>query len=435
MNVRRSAFPIVLMLFASCATAQSVREINPGERPALATDEAGLWRIVERDEYMVRTSGAVVRDPELQAYLESVLCATVPEHCRDIRIYVIPSYRLGTRMSANGMMLVTTGLLLRLSNEAQLAAVLGHEAAHYIKRHSLGQLRATRSHVNRVGVIDTIIETGVDLSDVDTAVTAGRGGIGFRGFGWHNLGLHFAGGLLAGILRAASDKAAYNYSMEQESEADATSLSWVADAGYAPQESVAVWSLMQSEQAAHPQNRFSYLYAHRHQSVRSPEELSIYETSDNMKKRTETVARHANNLRGDHLDANRIGQAEYMRKIEPFRHEWLLHARGGLPSALEESLITRQREIGASPGLVLFHEAQMIRERDGEGDGALALETFREALAAEGHPPETHRELGFVLWHLGEPEAARRAFERYLTNHPGAPDQAMIRHHIDELGN
>ena len=40
-------------------------------------------------------------------------------------------------MAPNGMMVVWTGLLLRAQNEAQLAAVIGHEAGHYIKRHSL----------------------------------------------------------------------------------------------------------------------------------------------------------------------------------------------------------------------------------------------------------------------------------------------------------
>ena len=40
-------------------------------------------------------------------------------------------------MAPNGMMVVWTGLLLRAQNEAQLAAVIGHESGHYIKRHSL----------------------------------------------------------------------------------------------------------------------------------------------------------------------------------------------------------------------------------------------------------------------------------------------------------
>lgn len=462
MRFRLAAFSLVVALLASCVTRYPVREVRPDERLDPLHDEAGLWRVVERDEHRVRASGAVIRDPELQEYLGSVLCATVPEYCGDIRIYVVPSHQPSTTMSPNGMMLVDTGLLLRLGNEAQLAAMLGHEVAHYVKRHSLSQLRAARSNSNRVGTIDTVIGTGINLSDM---VIGGSGN-----------GLQFM--LLANAVRAGAfvlrtgvhavhDGGLHRYSMEQEVEADRAALSWMAHAGYAPEEAIAVWRLMQSEREAHPHStgspgrknvRYaseesivildltpspkganipkqpSPLHAHRDRSVRSLKEILISETPDNMGKRADAAAMHANNLRRDHGHANRIGAAEYMRQIEPFRHEWLLHARGGLPIELEAVLLRRQREIGAHPGLALFHEAQMIRRRDDEGDGALAVETFREALAAREHPPETHRELGFALWDLGQAGAARQAFGRYLANHPNAPDRAMIRHHIDELG-
>ena len=44
-------------------------------------------------------------------------------------------------MAPNGMMQVWSGLLLRVDNEAQLAAVLGHEIGHYLARHSVERLR------------------------------------------------------------------------------------------------------------------------------------------------------------------------------------------------------------------------------------------------------------------------------------------------------
>src|SRR5207253_8580503 len=46
---------------------------------------------------------------------------------------------------ANGMMQVWSGLMLRVDNEAQLAAVLGHEIGHYLARHSVEQLRDAKS--------------------------------------------------------------------------------------------------------------------------------------------------------------------------------------------------------------------------------------------------------------------------------------------------
>ena len=62
----------LLLLLAACASAP-VDDVQPGDRPGLETDEAGLWQMVERDEFRLRTSREVIRAPGLQSYLESVL--------------------------------------------------------------------------------------------------------------------------------------------------------------------------------------------------------------------------------------------------------------------------------------------------------------------------------------------------------------------------
>ena len=48
---------------------------------------------------------------------------------------------LNASMLPSGMMIVNTGLLARVRNEAQLAAVLGHEAGHYFRKHALDLYR------------------------------------------------------------------------------------------------------------------------------------------------------------------------------------------------------------------------------------------------------------------------------------------------------
>src|SRR3546814_15342811 len=48
-------------------------------------------------------------------------------------------------MAPNGMMKVWSGLLLRVNDEAQLAAILGHEMGHYMQRHTLARMRDMRS--------------------------------------------------------------------------------------------------------------------------------------------------------------------------------------------------------------------------------------------------------------------------------------------------
>src|SRR5882672_802504 len=128
-------------LLVACATAGPppgrVADLKPAERPAPNSNEAGLWMQVERTESQLRTSGTLVRDPALQAYIQGIACRVAGPHCDGIRVYVVRTPTFYASMAPNGMVRVGTGLLLRVANEAQLAYVLGHEIAHYLRRHSL----------------------------------------------------------------------------------------------------------------------------------------------------------------------------------------------------------------------------------------------------------------------------------------------------------
>ena len=68
----------------------------------------------------------------------------------------------------NGAILVTAGLLVELENEAQLAFLLGHEAAHVLLRHQL--LDERFQHIERIENFEIYIpkepETPPDSSDV-----------------------------------------------------------------------------------------------------------------------------------------------------------------------------------------------------------------------------------------------------------------------------
>jgi predicted Zn-dependent protease len=63
----------------------------------------------------------------------------------DLRIYLMRSALFNASMFPTGMMVVNTGLMARVRNEAQLAAVLGHEAGHYYRKHSIERYRSLRN--------------------------------------------------------------------------------------------------------------------------------------------------------------------------------------------------------------------------------------------------------------------------------------------------
>ncbi len=70
MSSRRAWLVLALMslLATSCAT-QPVVDVQPGEKPPLESEEAGFWMMMDRIEKRVRTSGRVVLEEELNAYL------------------------------------------------------------------------------------------------------------------------------------------------------------------------------------------------------------------------------------------------------------------------------------------------------------------------------------------------------------------------------
>ena len=104
---------------------------------------------------------------------------------------------------------VHTGLFEVVENDAQLAAVLGHEMAHVTVRHA-------EERMSRDVLLNAVLQlggavTGADANMVQLAATAATLGI------------------------------VLPFTREQESEADAVGLRYMARAAYDPNEAVQVW--------------------------------------------------------------------------------------------------------------------------------------------------------------------------------------------------
>lgn len=85
-------------------------------------------------------AAALVRDDGLQQYVNKVGRWVASQSERtDIPWHfgVIDSQDINAFAAPGGYVLITKGLYLHLSNEAQLAGVLGHEIAHVVQKHHL----------------------------------------------------------------------------------------------------------------------------------------------------------------------------------------------------------------------------------------------------------------------------------------------------------
>ncbi|HAA93193.1 MAG TPA: hypothetical protein DCE33_12155, partial [Rhodospirillaceae bacterium] len=209
-------------LVAACQTAK-LTDLKPGERPNIQSTEAGLWLQADRMEQRVQRQGNLIRDPELHRYLHGIICRLSAEHCPQIRVYIVERAGFNASMTPNGMMIVQSGLMLRTQNEAQLAYVLGHEMAHYIRRHTLQRWQTVKESAGFMMIV------GLAL--------------GASGFG-----------SASPVVNAAVVGGIFANNRENEREADRLGLEMLAKAGYAPDQASKVWSNLIAEKDAMAEN-------------------------------------------------------------------------------------------------------------------------------------------------------------------------------------
>ncbi|HVF93724.1 MAG TPA: M48 family metallopeptidase, partial [Sphingomonas sp.] len=220
LRVALAALLIAASALGGEAAAERTAPIGVGYRPA-DRDERGLWMQLDAVERGLKTSDFVVRDLALNAYVRRILCRTVGEaQCADVRLYVVRTAEFNATMAPNGMMTVYTGLLLRVRDEAQLAAILGHEFTHYTHRHSLRKFRDAKSKAGTLAWLSAIPTADYGVA---TAVT---------------------------LLQVQVMGSLYRFSREMETEADAGSIPLMTAAGYDPGAAAQVWEQLRAEQDA-----------------------------------------------------------------------------------------------------------------------------------------------------------------------------------------
>jgi len=349
-------------------------------RPDLATDEGGLWALMDREETRLRRSPLVMRDGGLREYLKGVVCRLGASHCPDVRVYPVRTPWFNASMAPNGMMQVWSGLLLRVDNEAQLAAVLGHEMGHYLQRHSVEQLRDARSR-SAFGQI-----LGVALGGV---------------------------GVLAQLALLAGAAA---YSRDHERQADVIGLELMRQSGYDPREAALVWRNLRAELSAGAggdPSRRSVLFASHPPS--EEREQNLQRMSDSLTSGAATKG-FAN------------GQEAFAQAMEPYVFDLMDdELRRG---QYDETIVLMDRWVARDSQRAdsLYTRGEARRLRAQAGDAELALKDLQAATQAprgKGQVP-AWRSLGYLHQQGGAGELARLAFERYLALAPQAPDAAMI---------
>ncbi len=195
----------LLLVLAGCAV-----------NPVTGRNELALMSVTPEQEVQLgkesfaqalQTMGGTYPDAALNAFVDRVgQRVAARSHRPDLKY----SFKVVNDSAPNafalpgGFIAVSRGLLVNLEDEAQLAAVLGHEIGHVTARHSVqGMQRATLLNA-AVGLVG--IAGGEQYGNLASQI----------------------GGVTASLI----DK---RYSREQESESDLLGIDYMVQAGYAPQ--------------------------------------------------------------------------------------------------------------------------------------------------------------------------------------------------------
>jgi len=345
-------------------------------RPSVNSDEGGLWAMMDREETRLRRSPFTMRDETLTGYLTGIACRLGGEHCPDIRVYPIRTPYFNASMAPNGMMQIWSGLLLRVENEAQLAAVVAHEIGHYLQRHTLERLR--------------------DAKSKSAAATF--------------MAMFGVVGLVGQMAMIAS---ALSFSRDQERDADRISIVLMRGAGYDPQEAPKVWANLLAELTAAGKD--------------ATQESVLFATHPPSEERRATLAAMTAGSSGE------TRETTYREKLAPWRHGLLEdEIKRGRP---DESIVLLTRLLQPEPADadVLYFRAAARRLRGKDGDQADAMADLLAACQTGREPAAAHRAMAEMHKAQGQLEPARAAWQRYLDKAPDAPDAPMVRQTLEEM--
>lgn len=370
---------------APCAQEIVDHKIPPGYQPEQGPDEKGIWMEIEGYEKSIQRSALLVRDPEINNYVNGIVCRVAGEYCEDFRVYVVRNPGFNASMTASGVMQIWTGLLLRSASSDEVAAVVGHEVAHYTLLHSLERLRRLKKSMATGSVFDMGITI---LTGVSAPV-----------------------GTLTAVLGTLS------FSREQESQADFLGARLIAEAAYDPHAAYRVWKNLIAEEAAAAVKRedpgiFSQTHpdaALRAQELESwinatygPPDVEVVSNNEHI----DFLNKHYLVLMEDQLDTARFGRTE--------------------------EILRRHSEMGIEPSLIRYFYGEMFRQRGEEGDAKRAMDAYLHSIEGGAAPPEAYKNLGYLHLKARDNEKAQERFREYLEHAPDATDRAMIEFYLEE---
>jgi beta-barrel assembly-enhancing protease len=359
------------LLASGCATTGDVTAFkDASDTSKLQESEDRLWYEARSHDATIERSGQIYGDRRATAYLQAVMDRLYPEFKGKIHVHLYDSTQLNAFALPNGSIYFNIGLLARIGNEAQLAAVLGHEAAHFIEKHSFRQ-RVSAKNASAFAV------SGIPFASL-AAVSSISG-----------------------------------FSRDLEREADMKGYARLVKAGYDPHEAHKVFEQLAREVKALGIEQPYFFSSHP----------KLVERIDAFKE-----------LAAKQKSGGRVGAEDYNQVVQPIRVEVLRKDLGqdrykSVILVMEDTNLRRYY-----PAVGYYYLGEAYIRRDEKNDSQKALQAFQTAEKLAPSFAPTHKSLGMHYMKAGNRGRAREYFNKYLSlASKDADDRAYVQQYISSL--
>lgn len=370
-------------LAMGCSTPSGPIASCGSEELQIRADEQMLWQKSEQEQRAFESNGLIYPDQTLEDYLNriAVKLQSQPADLK-IRVKVIKDTHLNAFAYPNGMIYIYSGLLARMDNEAQLAAVLAHEITHCTQRHALRAFREAKDQPALLRAVQHTLSKNRGLKDM----------AGFMGIS----------GAIAGFS---------SHIRELEAEADRMGVELMVRAGYDPREALFIFDKMTSEME---QEGFEEPLLGSHPTV------------------GQRVA-HLQNLIDTQCPQN--GSATPKREIfltklvRLFLDNAELDIRQGRFQAARSG-VEKHLRIKTDDSRAYFLLGEIYRQRQQDGDTLKALAFYDHAVSLDPNFAAPHKAIGLIHYKEGRRTLARKFFESCIQLAPDSPDKAYIQGYL-----
>ena len=363
-------------------------------------DEAELWQRATKHEERLRNIGTLKPHPDIERYLDQLadrMLGDFLDHLDvDVKFVVVEEPTLNAWAYPYGTIGIHTGLLVRMDNEAQLAAIVSHEISHFLQRHTYREMLSK----SKQGLFGKGLGILAGAALARETGTFDPGVADFTGDLWYNLSTS-------------------GYSQKNEYVADEEGLMLMAKAGLSRDESIPAFEALAENDvygAGDPRQMWS-------------SHPRLEDRIKNLQKEIKKEKRRKDYVAGTVPDA-----VDYYRAIAP---AYLVTAKldfgeGQFGRAREGLERYQQARPDDAQGYFLMGEAYR-RENPLGPDFEKAIEFYDAAIERDWRYADAHRELGMAYRIQGKNDEARDAFERYLRVAADAPDAGIVRGYLEGL--